>query len=122
MRLGNLRTLVTIQQQTVGQDHFSSLVKPAWQHVTEAWLALEPLSGQELMIAQQAQSQTTHKACMHWQPGLDAKMRLVTADGRVFQIEALMNPGEMNRELELRLVERQLADNERQAAIDSLTP
>jgi head-tail adaptor len=92
-----------------------------WEEISHRWyVSVEPLSGRELFVAQQAQSQTTHRIRCQWFDGLTTKHRLKiakfttvdeddpTADAnfRIFHLETLINVGEMNRQYEILAVEK----------------
>ncbi len=91
--------------------------------VAKAWINLAPLSGRELLTAQQVQAQTTHKITLIWTPTTSritsacrmkiAKPVPVNEDKptddvnfRIFNIESVLNVREDNRELELMVVEK----------------
>jgi head-tail adaptor len=103
------------------EDDFNS--QPQWQLVCEEWVSLEPLSGRELLLAQQMQSQTTHKSYTTFSPSTaqinsQCRMKIAKvwpeneqdpsddANFRIFQLESAVNVREQNREIELRVIER----------------
>lgn len=118
VRTGKLRTKAVFEQYTPPIDHFGK-AKGEWTEVFQEFVQLEPLSGRELLQAQQIQSQTTHKATFHFRTDIDTKMRLRVerpgvidadptkdSDWRIFHIESLVNVNEQNRELQLMLIEK----------------
>lgn len=66
---------------------------------------VSPLSGRELLAAQTAQAETSHKITLRYLPWLTVFHRIKFAD-RYFLIESIRNIDERNREMELRCIER----------------
>lgn len=115
-RLRNHRAIIDQYQEPT--DPFAT-GKGEWIEVCREFVQLEPLSGRELLVAQQVQAQTTHKATLHFRGDINTAMRFRVAkpnvvdpdpandsDWRVFHIESAINVGEMNRMLQLMLVEK----------------
>lgn len=97
MRAGDLRHRVTIQQLSALSDGMGG-VRETWQDVATVWAAVEPMEGRERYEAQQIQAELTHRVRLRYRPGITPKMRVVHK-GRIFQIEAVINRAERNREL-----------------------
>jgi SPP1 family predicted phage head-tail adaptor len=66
--------------------------------------SIEPLSGQEIFDARQVQSQATHKVKMWQFPGLKPADQL-KFEGRIFNIESVLNPEEAGVASEIMCVE-----------------
>ncbi len=93
-----------------------------WAELTTAYINLAPLNGRERLIAAQTQAHTTHKITGHYGDLKNvlpedrlkiAKLETVDEDDtendvnfRIFHIESMVNVNEMNREIELLVVER----------------
>jgi SPP1 family predicted phage head-tail adaptor len=77
-----------------------------WAKVAETWAAIEPLKGDERWAAAYAQATTTHRVTMR-PPGVAVhpSNRLVF-NGRIFEIEAVLDIEERGRELQLMCVEK----------------
>lgn len=110
MRAGQLRYLVTIQQQTVARSSMGS-EQPTWTPFAQAWAGFEPLSGRELVAAKQVQGEETTRIRMRFIAGLNPKMRVAFVDliqnkTRIFDILGITNTEERNREITLVCVER----------------
>lgn len=105
MRAGTLRHKVTIQK--TGSQTLDSSRQPVdlWVKVADVWAAVEPLSGRELVIAQQQQPDVTHRVRMRARDDVTAKMR-VRHGGRTLYIESATNVDERDRELHLMCRER----------------
>jgi SPP1 family predicted phage head-tail adaptor len=112
MRAGMLRHRVTVVRRIEG-------AKDAVGTPTYAWTDMEidvpahvrPLSGSELLAAQQVNASTTHEVRMRYGSDITARDRL-TFDGRTLEIDAPpINVDERNRELVLRCHELEAKDD-----------
>lgn len=99
MRAGRLRHRVTIQENVGSENNFGETVDD-WQAVTTRWAAVDPLRGRERFEAQQISAEVSHRVTMRYFADLTPTMRLVY-DGRVLEIEAVIDVEERGRELEL---------------------
>lgn len=99
MRAGRLRHRITLQTRSATLDAAGN--RPAaWTDDATVWGAVEPLSGRELIAAQAAQSEVTHKLTLRWRAGVTAAMR-VAFGSRTFEILSLANRDERGAELTL---------------------
>lgn len=95
MQTGKLRHLVTFETPTVEHDSNGD--------VTETWTtafdgqqisaAIEPLSGRELIAAQQVHSRVTTRITVRYRPGLLPEMRISHRD-TLYNIEAIIPDAE----------------------------
>lgn len=73
------------------------------------WAAIEMPNGRDALVAQSFASSVTHRITMRWIPGVLAKQQVKWVDAesrtRTFQIEAVLNPDEKNKVLQLFAVE-----------------
>lgn len=99
MNAGKLRHRVTIQQLVKTDDGYGGIVE-AWQDVATVWAAVEPLRGSERYRAQQVQAELGHKVTMRYRAGIKPQMRLLY-NGRVLEVEAVIDVEEHHRWLEL---------------------
>lgn len=104
MRAGNLRHRVLIEQRQLAQDGRGDPVE-TWTAFAEAWAAVEPLSGRERFAARQEGSEVTTRVRLRYLAGVTPEMRLSFA-GRLYDIEAVIDPDERHRALVLLCVER----------------
>lgn len=102
MQAGKLRSRINLLLPSTQKDTFGALKNPV--AFSTVWARVEALNGRELYKAQQWVSEVTHKVTIRYQPGIVAKM-LVDLNGRIFRIEAVMNPEEQQISLELLCVE-----------------
>ncbi len=97
MRAGARRHRLIVQRQVPAVG----FVDPSWETHTEAWGAIEPLRGSELIAADQVNSEVTAKITIPYRIGVTAAMR-VTCEVRLYQIVAPpVDPELRHRELQL---------------------
>ena len=99
MNAGSLRHRITIQSVTETEDTFGGTTEVWGTHAT-VWASIEPLSGRELLQAQQVQAEVTHRVRCRYVSGVTSKMRVLYG-ARYFNIITPINPEERNRELAL---------------------
>jgi SPP1 family predicted phage head-tail adaptor len=99
MNAGSLRHRITIQSVTETKDTFGGVTE-AWGTHAAVWASIEPLSGRELLQAQQVQADITHRVRMRYVAGVTTKMRVLYGS-REFGIQVAINPEERNREIVL---------------------
>lgn len=97
MRAGRLRHRITIEEKTVTQDAFGE-PDATWSTYVKAWARVTPLTGREYMEAQAQSQSVSHEVRMRHRDGVTPEMRMVHG-GRVFDIEAVLNEEERDREL-----------------------
>jgi len=66
----------------------------------KVWVELIPISGRELLSAQQVRGEVTHRIRCRYRQGLDAAMRFVYRS-RVYDLQAVINPREVGVMLEI---------------------
>lgn len=99
MRLGPLRQRVNIQARSATVDAFGQ-ESETWATVATVWASVEPLSGRELLAAQQVQGETTHRIRMRYQAGVTTSSRLLF-NLRPFDVRSVINKNEAGAFLEL---------------------
>lgn len=97
MRTGKLRKRVTIEQRGAGQST-AGQPNAGWTTFFTAWASIEPLSGREMLVAEAAQSELTHRVTLRYRAAapVTAKMRVNYA-GRFFNIRAVRDSEETHR-------------------------
>lgn len=103
MRAGRLRHRVQLQQVTETRDVYGGVVR-SWTTFARPWASVEPLSGNELLKAQQVIAGVTHRVRLRHRDGITASLRFVHR-GRNLNIKGFVNPEERNRELECMCME-----------------
>lgn len=99
IRAGQLRHSVTIQRaiETRGADGSTA---QTWITYASVFAAIEPVSGREYFAAQAEGSDVTHRVTIRYIKGLTTKDRVLFGT-RTFDIESILNTGELNAELVL---------------------
>jgi SPP1 family predicted phage head-tail adaptor len=105
MRAGTLRHRVEIQQAEITRDSFGD-EQEVWTAHATVWAAILPLVGREYFTAQQTVNEEMFRLQMRYVPGVQPAMRLVFGE-RVFNIRAIQNLEERNRELVIMATEVQ---------------
>ncbi len=97
--LGNLRELVTIQEELLDLDRYGTQ-RPAWQSVaSDVPAQVEDLGGTETHRAGQVQSGRTFRVTMRHLAWPTAKCRMVW-DGRILEIDSVRDTDGRKRWLE----------------------
>lgn len=97
MRAGLLRHKIEIQNKAIMRDSMGGETI-TWVPFAYAWASIEPLNGREYFAARQTQATTTHRMRMRYQSGIKPYHRIQWAE-RYFNIDAILNPAERNKEL-----------------------
>ena len=97
---GDLRRSIQIQQRSATIDSVGGQ-STTWTTVATVWADIQPLSGRELMAAQEVQAEVSHTISIRYQPLFSdpkamAAMRVLYGT-RIFNISASMNVDERNR-------------------------
>lgn len=107
MRSGGMRHRVTIQEVTESRDSYGETTE-SWGTFAVRWASIEPIAGREYFQAKQENSEVDVRIRMRWDEevaDINTKMRVVyslpTGDERIFDIEAVLNLRERNREVVL---------------------
>ncbi len=101
MKIGDLRKQMTLQAEQQTSDGAGGYAL-AWVDVATVWADIAPVGGNEYLAAGRLEAQVTHKITLRWRPDItpNASMRL-TYGARLFNIRAVLNPGEANRWLSI---------------------
>lgn len=100
MRAGWLRHRLEVLVKQAGRNSFGEEVI-AWATAATVWGSVEPLRGREYIEAEQGQVEVSHRVVIRAFPAVDSSMRLRLEDGRVLEIESVINPLERGERLEL---------------------
>jgi SPP1 family predicted phage head-tail adaptor len=104
MKAGALRHLVSVQQRSATIDSVGD-VSDSWTTLFSDHAEIRPLSGRELLAAQAIQSEITHQITVRYRteyanPVSVTPLRVLFG-ARVFDITAVMNLDERNREVRM---------------------
>jgi SPP1 family predicted phage head-tail adaptor len=99
LRSGLLRHRLTIEEATdVIGDRGG--VSETWSTVAQVAASIAPIGGSERFISQQRFPDVSHEIAIRYRAGITPKMRL-TFGARVFDILAVLNVDERNREMRI---------------------
>jgi SPP1 family predicted phage head-tail adaptor len=93
---GRLRHIMCIERQVEIVDSNGDHLRD-WQYVTSVRAEIRPLSGRELLMAQQVQSQVSVNIVTRYREDIDASMRIKN-NGTVYNILAVIHDPESGRE------------------------
>lgn len=95
VRIGELRHRVTLEEaQRAGDGGGGASV--SWLALTDLWARIRPVSGSEVVIAEQIAGRITHEIVLRYRAGLRPAMRFTQAD-RTFHIAAVLDIDERRR-------------------------
>lgn len=97
MDIGELRHRIVLQSKTDTVDSHGQVVQ-TWATTTTVWGSVQPLTGQELIVANSLQSQISHKVTCRY-IGVVTTLQRIQHKGRTFEILSVANTDERNREL-----------------------
>jgi len=100
MEAGTLRHRIKIQRLVAGSPQQDATGAPdvAWSDWLPVSASVDPVTGKEPFLAQEHLSVVSHKVRIRYRSGITAAMRVLFGT-RVFDIKAVLNWGERNREL-----------------------
>ena len=99
MRAGALDQRVTLEQRVEGQDEAGQPFED-WLPVFDAWAAVEPLRGREVIRADAVANITDVLVKLRYRPGVTNAMRIRHGDD-VYDIASVANIKSADREVEL---------------------
>jgi len=97
MRAGARRHRLTIQRSVPGIGFGAD---PTWTTHAQVWGSLEPLRGDELLRAQQINSEISGRSGIPFVPSVTPAM-MIMCGSRIYKILAVIDPDERHRELQL---------------------
>lgn len=104
MEAGKLRHLVRIQEPMSVANEFGE-PEIAWADFATVSAEIRPLTGRERFAAQQVNAEVSHRITLRFLAGVLATFRVLFGV-RAFDIQAVLNIEERNRELQLLCTER----------------
>lgn len=105
MEAGRLRHRVKLQRYDRVSDGMGGY-EEQWVDVATVWASVEPLQGRERFEAQQVQATTSHRVRMRYRSDVKPEMRVLFGS-RILHIQAVVDPQERHRELQLLCEEEQ---------------
>ena len=102
--IGELNKRLTIQVQTKVSDGLGGSTE-TWVDQDTVWGSVNPLRGQEKLVAEQTQSKVTHRVKIHFRSVFSGSWRFKFGQ-RFFNVESVINANEGDVFLELMCEER----------------
>lgn len=99
MNTGSMRHRLRLQSSTVTRDSMGGEIV-TWKDEITVWGEAVPLSGRELLLAQQAQSETSTRFCIRYRRDVEPKWRLLW-EGKPYNILSVRNVDGRHTELQL---------------------
>lgn len=104
MQAGKLNRRVTIETPTITRGADFKEPVETWATFATVWAAIEPLSGRELQVFRQTESEVSIRVRIRYLAGVLPKMRVVHG-ARVLRVESVIDKVDAHREIELLCVE-----------------
>lgn len=101
---GELNKRITIEKKVTKGNGRGGVCSVEWEEFATIWAAILPLSGREIIQAEQLKSEITGRVKMRFMPGISPEMRIKFGN-RIFNIAGIINTNEANRELILMVKE-----------------
>ena len=95
LKAGMLRHRVAIQSEVNTRDAIGGVAK-TWSTDATVWANIRPLSGRELIAAQQVDSRVTHEITVREYSGLNSNMRFLH-ESRAFNIVSVRDIDERDK-------------------------
>lgn len=99
MRAGRLRHRVVLQSRTTAQNAYGEQVV-SWTNTGTYWAAVEPVTGKERFASGERVHEQDVRVVMRYVGEIDTTQR-ISFDSKVYDIKAVINKDERNREYEL---------------------
>ena len=103
LRAGELTRYVSFQSNTPTRNAAGEAVD-AWTTYESTWVSINPLSGRELLLAQQSQSTVTHRVERRYSTLVSANHHILFGT-RTFEINSVINQDEGDHKLVLMCTE-----------------
>jgi len=99
LNAGDINQRVIVQAATESRGATGEVTK-TWTTALTVWASIRPLSGRELLQAQQVQADVTHRVRMRHNTTVTTSHRLLFGT-RILEINSVIDPFEAGEELEL---------------------
>lgn len=100
MDIGRMNRRITLQYQNGWDVDDEGNATPQWDDFATVWANIRPLRGREYFEAAAVNAETTVKMLIRYRPGITPDMRVVY-NGRIYNIQAVIDVYEGRRQLEL---------------------
>jgi SPP1 family predicted phage head-tail adaptor len=96
---GSYRHVITFQSPSTTENEYGEPTQD-WVDFATVRAGIYPISGKDYISAVELNSEISHKVNIRYYPGITPNMRIVFGS-RIFQIIAVMNFQEWNKELQI---------------------
>ena len=103
MRIGNMRSRVTIQTLGGSTDAGGGQAT-SWSELDVVWAHIRPLSGREILMANAQVGVVTHEIRIRYRTDVTTAHRILLGS-RAFNIKAVLNPNDNDKMLLLKCEE-----------------
>lgn len=104
MNAGNMNQRITIQEKRTVQNEYNEPVE-VWADLVTVWAELMIGFGREFFGAAKVNTELSGIIKIQYIPGIIARQAKVKYGARIFDVIAVIDPGERRRELELHIKE-----------------
>ena len=102
---GQLNRRIAIQQESTSQDAFGGPIT-TWTTILCTWAGIRAVTSKEIYAASGFTSQVSHVITLRYQPCVAIRSSYrVQHECRIFEIQAISDPDESKRELQLLCLE-----------------
>lgn len=105
MKIGRMQHRIEIQDNVFGEQDAHGNREKVPTTLARVWADIMPLSGRELLLAQQVNATVTHSIRMRYREGVKPNQWIVFK-GRTFDINSITNERESDRVMMLSCTER----------------
>ena len=99
MQVGKLRHKVELKHLSQTQNTYGEPVD-TWTKYADVWASIEPLSGRELLLAQQVNAELTLRVIIRYHSAMVVTDRIIK-DSRTLEVVNIINKNERNEQMEL---------------------
>ncbi|UYL94230.1 head closure protein [Geobacillus phage vB_GthS_PT9.1] len=110
MNPGQFRHKITLMKLATTQDEIGNTIEE-WQPVRACWAAIKTVNGREYFAAASVQAERTYRFIIRYTPGINETMK-IDFQGRLFDIQSVLNDDEGKKTLTIIATERVAADGE----------
>jgi SPP1 family predicted phage head-tail adaptor len=108
MNPGLFRHRITLLKMVVTEDEIGQQIEE-WQPIRTCWAAIKTVSGREYFTAASVQAERTYRFIIRYTPGINETMK-IDYQGRLFDIQSVLNDDEGKKTLTIIATERVAAD------------
>jgi SPP1 family predicted phage head-tail adaptor len=101
MMINQLRHKVTIERNTGSTNDGGGNKIKVWEPLAVVWANVRPLNGNETVIAERKSQEITHNITVRYRKDFKKDNHRINYNGRIMQIEYIINKDERNIELNL---------------------